>query len=314
MDNKFPFKNPYLLAPMAGITDGAFRQVCAELGAGFTYTEMVSAKGISYDNLRTRLLITVSNAEGNAALQLFGDDGDIIAASAKEILDEMGGQISLVDINMGCPAPKIVKSGEGCALMKDEVKAGRIIEKVAAAVHVPLTVKFRAGWDEESKNFLSFAKMCENAGAAAVCLHPRTRDQFYSGKARRELIGEVVSYIKIPVIGNGDIKSISDANEMMKATGCEAVMIARGALGNPHIFSGEKPDVGTLMRTAVRHLELAVENKGETAIPEFRKHAAWYTKGIAGGAKIRDALMSEKDARKIKDLLLSLADGTIFKT
>lgn len=301
-------KNPYILAPMAGFTDKAFREVCAELGAGLTYTEMISAKGILYENKRTKELISISEAEGKAVLQLFGSEADIVAKAAQMMEEEFGDVICAIDINMGCPAPKITKNGEGSALMKDKKLAGEIISAVKKSVKLPVSAKFRSGVDKNNINAVEFAKELENAGADALCIHGRTADQFYSGKADMELAEKVVKAVNIPVIINGDIQSLEGADALMEKTGAAAAMIGRAAIGNPHIFMREKASDRRKIEMAIRQLELAMSYKGYIAIPEFRKHAAYYTKGIKGAGKIRNELMHMEDEKEIKKLLLSLDD------
>jgi nifR3 family TIM-barrel protein len=305
-------KNRVFLAPLAGITDKAFRQVCAEFGAGFTYTEMVSAKGLMYRNHRTAGLIAVSGAESRAGLQLFGSEPSVLADMAAFVCEEFSDRIALIDINMGCPAQKIIKNGEGCALMQTPALACGIIRAVKQASTLPVTVKFRKGWDEESINALSFAQMAEDAGADGVTVHGRTQKQLYSGKADWDIIRQIKEKLTIPVIGNGDIHCAEDAIKMRKETGCDAVMVARGALGNPFIFreiaalmqggAQEPPALEERITTALRHLRLTVEDKGERrAVKEFRKHAAWYVKGMKNAAKFReDAVQAETYAHMEK--------------
>ena len=302
---------------MAGITDLAFRRVCALFGAGFTYTEMVSAKGIQYGNTKTKDLIRVSGEEGRAGLQLFGSDPAVLAQTASTICREFSDKIAIIDINMGCPAPKIVKNFEGCALMQNPVLAGKIIEAVKKASNLPVTVKFRKGWDEKNLNAVAFAKMAQEAGADGVTVHGRTRMQFYSGKADWDLIGEVKAALRIPVIGNGDIHCAQDAVKMTQQTGCDAVMVARGALGNPFIFreiialkKGENINPASLeekVKTALLHLTLVVKDKGERrAVKEFRKHAAWYVRGLKNAAKLRDMVVHADTYDKMEELFHSL--------
>lgn len=302
---------------MAGITDLAFRRICASFGAGFTYTEMVSAKGIQYGNTKTKDLIRVSGEEGKAGLQLFGSDPAVLAQTVRYICREYSDKIAVIDINMGCPAPKIVRNSEGCALMQNPVLAGKIIEVVKKESTLPVTVKFRKGWDEESLNAVAFAKMAQDAGADGLTVHGRTRMQFYSGKADWEIIGKIKSALRIPVIGNGDIHYPHDAINMMRQTRCDAVMVARGALGNPFIFreiiamqEGKNIEPVSLeerVKTVLLHLKLAVEDKGERrAIREFRKHAAWYVKGIKNAAKLRELAVQADTYEKMEALFYSL--------
>ncbi len=305
---------------MAGVTDKAFRGICASFGAGFTYTEMVSAKGIKYGNEKTKDLIDISREEGRAGMQLFGSDPMILAETAKQVCGMYGDKIAAIDINMGCPAQKIVKNGEGCALMLNPALAGSIIKSVKKAVTIPVTVKFRKGWDDKGANALEFAKMAEDSGADAVTVHARTRDQFYRGKADLDVIAQVKSVLKIPVIGNGDIFSAPDALNMLEYTKCDAVMVARGALGNPFIFreilaarKGETPVPAGLeekIAAALKHLRLAVENKGEKrAAREFRKHAAWYLKGVKNASDIRQRIQKAATQKEYENIFDACITG-----
>ncbi len=289
-------KNNVFLAPMAGTTDIAFRIICKEMGAGLTYTEMVSSKGMYYGSSRTKDLLLFAPNEIPRAAQIFGSDPLIMAEMAKEVF-EMGAEI--IDINMGCPAPKIVKNGDGSALMREPKKAAEIVKSVVAAVSTPITVKFRKGWDEENVNAVEFAKIMEASGASAITLHGRTREQFYTGKADWDIIKRVKDAVTIPVIGNGDIFSPELAGEMLINTGCDGIMIGRGAEGNPWIFrrilayleSGELIPLPTneeRLEMLKRHLLMIVDYKGESiGVKEMRKHAAWYLKGLPGGVKLK---------------------------
>ena len=281
---------------------------------------MVSAKGMDYGNTRTTGLISVSEAEGKAGLQLFGSDPEVLSRTAAAVCAEYADRIALLDINMGCPALKIVKNGEGCALMRDIALAGRIIEAVKAASSLPVTVKFRKGWDEDSVNAVEFARVAEDAGADGVTLHGRTREQFYSGAADWNIIGEVKASVNIPVVGNGDIFGSRDAFEMMRRTGCDAVMAGRGALGNPFIFremlalqNGETPaapELGEKVAVALEHLRLLVADKGERrGVREFRKHAAWYAKGYRQAAKFRERAVQAETAADMESLFHALLNG-----
>ena len=296
-----PARNNIYLAPMAGITDAAFRQVALEMGAGLTYTEMVSAKGLEYGNQKTASLLCPAENENIFGVQLFASDPEAIALSSAQLSEAYPGRLCVIDLNMGCPAPKITSGASGCALMKDLPLAARIIKSAVAASALPVSVKFRKGWDETSVNAVDFAKMAQDAGASALTVHGRMRSQFYSGKADWDIIAQVKQAVGIPVTGNGDIFCAEDALAMFARTGCDAVMVARGALGNPFIFreilhlkrTGERlapappqERIETLMRQA----RIAVNAKGERiAIRQMRKHAAWYFKGFAGAAKLRDA-------------------------
>ena len=289
--------NPVILAPMAGVTDLPFRLLAKEMGCGLVYSEMVSDKGLIYDNTHTKKLLAIDARERPVALQIFGSEPESMANAAR-IVAAAGADI--IDINMGCPTPKIVKNGEGSALMRNPVLAGRIIAAVVeAAGGMPVTVKFRKGWDETSVNAVQIARMAEQAGAAAVSVHGRTREQFYSGQADWSIIRDVKQAVAIPVIGNGDIRTPLDAERMLTETGCDGIMIGRGAQGNPWIFrqvthylaTGQTlplPALGERIDMLLRHLDMLVGHKGEyTGIREMRSHAAWYTKGLPSSAELR---------------------------
>lgn len=289
--------NPVILAPMAGVTDLPFRLLAKEMGCGLVYSEMVSDKGLIYDNTHTKKLLAIDARERPVALQIFGSEPESMAKAAR-IVATAGADI--IDINMGCPTPKIVKNGEGSALMRNPVLAGRIIAAVIeAASGMPVTVKFRKGWDETSVNAVQIARIAEQAGAAAVSVHGRTREQFYSGQADWSIIRDVKQAVAIPVIGNGDIRTPQDAERMLTETGCDGIMIGRGAQGNPWIFrqiahylaTGQTlplPALGERIDMLLRHLDMLVGHKGEyTGIREMRSHAAWYTKGLPSSAELR---------------------------
>lgn len=301
-------KNNVLLAPMAGVSDLPFRLLCHEMGAGLCGMEMVSAKAIYYNNKNTKELLTIDPDEGPVSLQLFGSDPEIMASMAARI-EEL--PFAILDINMGCPVPKVVNNHEGSALMLDPLLAGKIIESIAKAIKKPVTVKMRKGFTADNVNAPELAHIAEESGAKAVMIHGRTRSQYYAGEADWDIIRKVKETVSIPVIGNGDIKSASDAERMIRETGCDGVAIARAAEGNPFIFREvteyletgivpEKPSDEELRRTILRHAELLVKHKGEfIAIREMRKHLSWYVQGKPFSSKLRGEINSMETMQEL---------------
>ncbi len=283
-------KNNVFLAPMAGITDLAHRRICKRMGAGLVYTEMVSAKGLYYKDEKTRLLMASHEDEKPVAIQIFGSDPDIMAEVAVKVSEEA----DIIDINMGCPAPKVVKNDDGSKLMLKPALIDDITRKVVAASKVPVTIKIRKGWDNDHVNAVEIAQIAEKNGVAAIAVHGRTRDQFYTGKADLDIIKAVKENVKIPVIGNGDIVDVASARHMFEYTGCDAIMVGRASIGNPWIFkgilSGEdyKPSREELVDVIKEHYKLLIELKGEyVAVREMRKHVSYYIKGLPMATEIR---------------------------
>jgi len=290
-----------VLGPMAGVTEAPFRGICKRMGAALTYTEMISAKGLHYnpDAAVTRALLTFDPAETPCAVQLFGSEPDIMAEQAARVVAEYGTDVACIDINMGCPVSKVVGRGEGAGLMRTPQLAAEIVTRVAAATGVPVTVKFRKGWDDAEANAAEFARAMEAAGAAAVCVHGRTRQQFYRGTADWDVIARVKAAVSVPVIGSGDVFSAADAIAMLERTGVDAVMVARGAQGNPWLFREARAlfDSGEVLEppTAVERVDMAREHAralvafgGERAVIRMRKHVGWYIVGMPGASRVRD--------------------------
>ena len=316
----FRLKNPFIAAPLAGITDASTRTLNASMGAALCFSEMVSGKGLMYENVKTESLLHIRDDEGPVAFQIFGRDPVVMKDTARRLA---GCGNVILDINMGCPVPKIVKNGEGSALMKEPELAGEVIRAVVEGTDgaKPVTVKMRAGWDEDHLNAPELAKIAEQAGASAVTVHGRTRMQYYTGKADRSIIKKVKESVSIPVIGNGDIMCAEDAVSMMEETGCDAVMIGRGMQGNPWIFRDmalawegkpvpEKPSDEEIFAMIMRHFELLSEEKGERiAFPEMKKHVYWYVKGRHGANEIKRRINAVTSAGEMREILYSYFDG-----
>ena len=310
--------NPLVLAPMAGVTDLPFRLLCKEQGAGLVCMEMVSAKAIYYNNKNTEALLEIDTREKPVSLQLFGSDPEIMAAMAHRIEVR---PFDILDINMGCPVPKVVNNGEGSALLKNPELVRKIVTSVVKAVDKPVTVKIRRGFDEDSVNAVEIAKIIEDCGAAAVAVHGRTREQYYSGKADWDIIRQVKEAVSIPVIGNGDVTSPETAVALMEQTGCDGIMIGRAVRGNPWLFSeilhyletGEhkaRPTMEEVGEMILRHTRMQVELKGEyTALREMRKHVAWYTAGFPHSARLRARTNEISTMQELEELISVQGNG-----
>lgn len=310
------FENNVFLAPMTGIADRAFRELCINYGAGYTVSEMVSSKGLTMGDKKSGELLTLGEIENPAGVQIFGDNPEIMAQAAKMCIKY---HPNIIDINMGCPAPKIAMNGGGASLMKNPLLAGEIIKAVSKAVDIPVTVKIRKGWDDENITAVELAKIAEKNGAAAITVHGRTRMQMYSGKVDYNIIAKVKKAVDIPVIANGDIVDEQSAAIMFEKTNCDAIMIGRGALGNPWIFRRINaylnecrvlPDVSINEKMVVmlKHIQKIIEYKGEyTAMREARHHAAYYTKGIRGGAALRKEISTFEHFEQLEELAYKIA-------
>lgn len=308
--------NKVFLSPMAGVTDLPFRLICKEQECGMLYTEMINAKALCYDDQNTKKMLKIEEEEHPVAVQIFGSDPAFMGGAA-EILNEYPNEI--LDINMGCPAPKVIKNGDGSALMKNPKLAEEVLKSVVKNSKKPVTLKIRKGWDDNNINAVEIAKIAEASGISALAIHGRTREQYYSGKADWDIIAKIRESINIPVIGNGDVFEVEDAINMINKTNCDAIMIGRGAQGNPWIFkrinhymkTGEilpEPTGEEKINTALKHLKLAIDEDGEyVAVREMRKHIAWYLKGLRGSARLRDEINKiesyEEVVNKLRDYL-----------
>ena len=304
--------NEVFLSPMAGVTDLPFRTICKEKGCGMLYTEMINAKALCYDDENTKKMLRMDKDEHPVAVQIFGSDPEFMGKAAI-IMNQYPNEI--LDINMGCPAPKVIKNGDGSALMRNPKLAAEVLTAVVKNSEKPVTLKIRKGWDDDSVNAVEIAKIAEECGISALAIHGRTREQFYSGKADWDIIAEIKQAINIPVIGNGDVFEVEDAVNMLEKTKCDAIMIGRGAQGNPWIFNrinhymktGEilpEPTLEEKITTAIRHMNLAVAEHGDyVAVREMRKHIGWYLKGLKNSAKYRDQINKITDYKEVIAML-----------
>lgn len=313
--------NNIFLAPMAGVTDSSYRKICRKKNAGLLYTEMVSSKGLYYGDKKTEQIMKTDDIERPIALQIFGSDSEIIKRVIYDQLNKRD-EFVIIDINMGCPAPKIVKNGDGSALMKSPELVSEIVKAAKSVSEKPLTVKIRKGWDDSSINAVEIAKRIEEAGADALTIHGRTRAEFYTGTADWDIIKKVKGSVNIPVIGNGDIFSPEDIKKMMDYTGCDAVMIGRGAKGNPWIFSMGydylksgvyvPPTPMEKIDMCLEHLEYLTADKAERiGSMEIRKHIAWYLKGLRGSSEVRDMVNRAPDKESLRDIILTYRENWI---
>lgn len=314
------FDSIAFLAPMAGVADKAFRELCARFGAAYTVTEMVSAKGLSMGDRKSAELLTLGKDERIAGAQIFGDDPEVMAQAAVKCLEF---NPSIIDINMGCPAPKVAMNGGGASLMKNPALAGEIVKAVSEAVSISVTAKIRKGWDEDSINAVEMAQILEKNGAAAITIHGRTRKEMYSGKADLEIIRKVKEAVDIPVIGNGDIVDAQSAAIMLEKTNCDAIMVGRGSMGNPWVFQQinaylsdcvviPEPSLTEKLSVMLKHVEKMIEYKGEyTAMREARHHAAYYTKGLRGGAKFRAEMGSLESFEQLEEITFRIVKENV---